>query len=54
MIEFIAGLFAGGVLGMFLISAVTVGKFSECDLEKYLNEKLEFMMHGRRKHNENN
>ena len=54
MLLFILGLFIGGILGVFLISAVTVGKWSDCNPEEYLNEKVEFMIHGRRKNDENN
>ena len=44
---FLLGLFAGSVLGMFVISILTVGKISDCEShEEYLRKKLEFRLHG--------
>ena len=44
---FLLGLFAGGVLGLFLSAILTVGKLSECEShEEYLRKKLEFRLHG--------
>jgi hypothetical protein len=44
---FLLGLFAGGILGMFLTAVVTAGKMADCQShEEYLRKKLEFRMHG--------
>ena len=45
---FFLGAFVGGVLGLFIISALTVGKISDCkNHEEYLRRKLEFRMRGK-------
>lgn len=31
---FVLGLFLGGILGMFLTSVLTIGKFSDCERYK--------------------
>ncbi len=44
---FFLGMFIGGILGVFLISILTVGKISDCEShEEYLRKQLEFRMHG--------
>ena len=44
---FFLGMFIGGILGVFLISILTVGKFADCEShEEYLRKKLEFRLHG--------
>ena len=44
---FLLGMFIGGILGVFLISILTVGKISDCEShEEYLRRKLEFRLHG--------
>lgn len=44
---FLLGMFIGGIVGLFIISALTVGKISDCEShEEYLRKKLEFRIHG--------